>query len=209
MIITAFIVGITNTQLLENKVFADSTKVSNKTNSNTLKENNSKSRNEKTYDSTNVVEASVTSAKDGKSITHTLDSSMKTAWEENSLGSGVGEVLSYKFDAVTHIARILITNGDVSSKENFYNKNRIAKAKISYFNEYKLVLVQQVEFKDGYTQKPHNIEPNKKVDVNKVKIEVTAVHKGKQKNTLAVSEVTFGNLEKHHFKNKFNQLREK
>ncbi|WP_444811441.1 NADase-type glycan-binding domain-containing protein, partial [Streptococcus canis] len=90
---------------------------------------------------------------------------MKTAWEDDSPGNGVGETLSYKFDSLTNIGRVLITNGDVSSKENYYNKNRIAKADLKYYNGDKLVLVQQVDFADNYTKKPYHVELDKKVDV--------------------------------------------
>ncbi|WP_444812203.1 NADase-type glycan-binding domain-containing protein [Streptococcus canis] len=203
--ITTILTGSVTNDFIGDSVYASPVKSAHQSNTNKLK----KAKKSKNYDSTTVVEATASSSKENKHIMHTLDSSMKTAWEDDSPGNGVGETLSYKFDSLTNIGRVLITNGDVSSKENYYNKNRIAKADLKYYNGDKLVLVQQVDFADNYTKKPYHVELDKKVDVDKVEIEVTAIHQGKNKDTLAISEVTFGNLEKDKFQNKFNQLREK
>lgn len=207
--ITTILTGSATNGFISDNVKASSVKSERKSNTNKLKQTKSNKQKAKNYDSTTVVEATVSSSKENKPIMHTLDSSMKTAWEDDSPGNGVGEVLSYKFDSLTHIGRVLITNGDVSSKENYYKKNRIAKADLKYYNGDKLVLFQQVDFADNYTKKPHHVELDKKIDVDRVEIEVTAIHQGKTKDTLAISEVTFGNLEKDKFQNKFNQLREK
>ncbi|WP_461258378.1 NADase-type glycan-binding domain-containing protein, partial [Streptococcus canis] len=203
--ITTILTGSVTNDFIGDSVYASPVKSARQSNTNKLK----KAKKSKNYDSTTVVEATASSSKENKHLMHTLDSSMKTAWEDDSPGNGVGETLSYKFDSLTNIGRVLITNGDVSSKENYYNKNRIAKADLKYYNGDKLVLVQQVDFADNYTKKPYHVELDKKVDVDKVEIEVTAIHQGKNKDTLAISEVTFGNLEKDKFQNKFNQLREK
>ncbi|EHI69696.1 NADase-type glycan-binding domain-containing protein [Streptococcus ictaluri] len=160
------------------------------------------------YESTKVMEANATSNKEDNHIMHTLDSAMHTSWEENSPGGGVGEVLSYKFDSPMHIGRVLIANGDVSSKENFYKKNRIAKADVKYYNGDKLVLFQKVELGDTYTKKPHHIELEKKLDVDRIDIEITEVHQGENSDILAVSEVTFGNLERDTFEKAFKKRRE-
>ena len=128
------------------------------------------------YEMTKVMEANATSSKEDKHVMHTLDGSMSTVWEENSPGGGIGEVLSYKFASPMHIGRILIVNGDTSSKENYYKKNRIAKADVKYYNGNKLVLFQKIELGDTYTKKPHHIEIDKKLDVDRIDIEVTEVH---------------------------------
>ncbi|KPJ22777.1 NADase-type glycan-binding domain-containing protein [Streptococcus phocae] len=187
--------------IAETPVFATTEKVTHKK-SNSLKK-------AKRYDTTKVVKAKASSSKKNKHIIHTIDSSMDTAWEEDAPGSGIGEVLSYKFDSAIRIGKVLITNGDVSSKDNYYKKNRIAKADVKYYNGDDMVLYQQVELGDTYTKKPHHIELDRNVDVDRVDIEVTAIHQGKSKDTLAVSEVTFGNLERDNFEKTFNKLKEK
>ncbi|WMB28846.1 N-acetylglucosamine-1-phosphate uridyltransferase [Streptococcus didelphis] len=160
------------------------------------------------YEATKVMEANATSNKEDKHIIHTLDGSMHTTWEENAPGGGVGEVLSYKFHSPMHIGRVLIVNGDTSSEKNFYKKNRIAKADVKYYNGDKLVLFQKVELRDTYTKKPHHIDIDKKLDVDRIDIEITEVHQGENNEVLAVSEVTFGNLERDAFEKAFKKRRE-
>lgn len=161
------------------------------------------------YETTKVMEANATSSKEDNHVMHTLDGSMSTVWEENSPGGGVGEVLSYKFVSPMRIGRILIVNGDTSSKENYYKKNRIAKADVKYYNGNKLVLFQKIELGDTYTKKPHHIEIDKKLDVDRIDIEVTEVHQGQNKDILALSEVTFGNMERDLFEKKFKEIKDK
>ncbi|HES0552944.1 TPA: nicotine adenine dinucleotide glycohydrolase [Streptococcus pyogenes] len=161
------------------------------------------------YETTKVMEANATSSKEDNHVMHTLDGSMSTVWEGNSPGGGVGEVLSYKFASPMRIGRILIVNGDTSSKENYYKKNRIAKADVKYYNGNKLVLFQKIELGDTYTKKPHHIEIDKKLDIDRIDIEVTEVHQGQNKDILALSEVTFGNMERDLFEKKFKEIKDK
>ncbi|WP_284120550.1 hypothetical protein [Streptococcus canis] len=60
-------------------VYTSPVKSACQSNTNKLK----KTKKAKNYDSTPVVEATASSSKENKHIRHTLDSSMKTAWEDD------------------------------------------------------------------------------------------------------------------------------
>ncbi|MGG6795938.1 UNVERIFIED_CONTAM: hypothetical protein KB582_09025 [Streptococcus canis] len=89
--ITTILTGSVTNDFIGDSVYASPVKSARQSNTNKLKK-------AKNYDSTTVVEATASSSKENKHIMHTLDSSMKTAWEDDSLGNGIGETLSYQFD---------------------------------------------------------------------------------------------------------------
>jgi len=112
-----------------------------------------------------------------------IDGSIKTSWQENVEGQGIGESLTVFFDRVTDISYIGILAGSFESEEAYYANSRIKKA--------------QFEFSDGasfdyYFDDIPNIsliELSQTVSTRYIKITIEDVFPGKTWDDTAIAEV--------------------
>ena len=112
-----------------------------------------------------------------------IDGSIKTSWQENVEGQGIGEALTVFFDSVTDISYIGILAGSFESEEAYYANSRIKKAKF--------------EFSDGasfdyfFDDIPNIslIELSRTVSTRYIKITIEDVFPGKTWDDTAIAEV--------------------
>lgn len=124
---------------------------------------------------------------------YTIDGSNETCWQDGQDGDGIGETLTYYFDSPVTLDKIAVVNGRVNSEDKYYENNRIAEANVYYYLDDENVGEQAISFKDVCSSDPSCFETDKKLECNKVVLEITHAFYGTKYQDLCVTEVLFGN----------------
>ncbi len=133
---------------------------------------------------------------------HNLD--YKSAWVEGVKGYGIGEYVTYHFNAKSpRITEIRIANGYVKSQTDWENNSRVKTLKI-YLNDkpYALVHLEDCRCESTFKVKPIG-NGEDKYDLPKdapgwtLKFEIVEVYPGKKYDDTVISEIYFDGIDVH------------
>jgi len=118
-------------------------------------------------------------------IANTLDGNLRTAWNSNGaeVGTGVGQVLSYRFPARVHLRRIDLVNGYAKSDKLFRQNGRIGAVAITTDAG-----TSEMPLNDSIDQQ--SLEQDFGV-TNAVSLRVLSVYPGSRYPDLGLTEISF------------------
>lgn len=136
--------------------------------------------------------------------TNAHDFSFKSAWAEGVPGYGIGEYLTYHFDAKSpRITEIIIANGYVKSQTDWENNSRVKKLKIYLNNEpYAIVHLEDCRCNNYIKVKPIG-NGDEKYDFPDdtpgwtLKFEILEVYPGNKYDDTVISEIYFDGIDVH------------
>lgn len=135
------------------------------------------------------------------------DFSYKEAWVEGVDGYGIGEYLSYKFDASSpRISEIIVVNGYVKSAASYRDNCRVKKLKV-YIDDKPYAILNLNDERSAQHFKVGPLGISEREDWNALKnlpnwtlkFEIMEVYKGDRYEDTVISEIYFDGLDVHCF----------
>ena len=131
------------------------------------------------------------------------DLNYKNAWAEGVSGYGIGEYLSYHFEANTpRVTEIIVVNGYVKSKTAYMNNSRVKKLKM-YINDKPYAILN---LEDKIASQGFKVDPIGSSEIIggensewTIKFEILEVYKGTKFEDVVISEIYFDGLDVHCF----------
>ena len=118
-------------------------------------------------------------------VGNTLDANTRTAWNSNGneVGTGAGQVLTYRFPDKVHLRRIDLVNGYAKSDKSFNQNGRIKAVAITTdAGTFEVTLAD--------SQQPQNLQQDFG-ETDSVSLRVISVYKGTTFPDLALTEIAF------------------
>ncbi|HFI0743671.1 TPA: hypothetical protein ACGPAS_001678 [Streptococcus suis] len=123
-----------------------------------------------------------------------MDGSNDTCWQDGQDGDGVGETLTYTFEAPVLLDKIYVINGRVQSEDKYYENNRLSDATVYYYLDDILVTEQTISFDDECNTDASVFNLDDKAECNRVVLKATGVFNGTAYQDLCITDVSFEEL---------------
>lgn len=112
-----------------------------------------------------------------------IDQDESTQWQEGVDGSGVGECIHFDFSDEILLSGMIITNGKVTSKEAYYDNNRLASFEIKAEDSILIELKDNFEKQYIYFSEP--------ISANSFDLIIDSVFQGLKYNDTCITDIVF------------------
>ncbi len=138
------------------------------------------------FKTVNAVAVTATSAVPGHEPDFANDLVLNSFWAEAAEGDGVGQTISFTFEAASDLTKVLITAGSTDSPENYLNQPRPKELHLVFDNGGSADVTLEDEFR-----KSQSFSLKGAAGVTKVDVVVSSVYKGRAGLDTAIAEIEF------------------
>ncbi len=138
------------------------------------------------FQTVNAVAVAATSAVPGHEPDFANDLVINSFWAEAAEGDGVGQTISFTFEAASDLTKVLITGGSTDTPENYLNHPRPKELHLVFDNGGSADVTLEDEFR-----KSQSFTLKGAKGVTKVDVVVSSVYKGRAGLDSAIAEIEF------------------
>lgn len=138
------------------------------------------------FKTVNAVAVTATSALPGREPDFANDLVLNSFWAEAAEGDGVGQTISFTFEAASDLTKVLITGGSTDTPENYLNQPRPKELHLVFDNGGSADVTLEDEFR-----KSQSFTLKGAKGVTKVDVVVSSVYKGRAGLDTGIAEIEF------------------